>query len=145
MSPPPAPPKRALMKSRKQDASRDAADDFGADEEKEMAPGIDVSPYETRLKSLADELARAATAVVPNSAAQLPIARLAELLEDLKTVGLDDMAKKLAPIVDRLRGALVTGDLVAVLGEAATALRALAVGGPGGPTPTRKKGWAFWR
>ena len=123
--------------------SRDA-DDFGADE-KSVAERIDVTPYETRLKSLADDLARAATAVVPNSAAQLPVARLAELLEDLKTVGMDDMAKKLAPIVDRLRGALVTGDLVTVLDDAATALRALAAGGPGGPTPPRKKGWAFWR
>jgi hypothetical protein len=130
-------------RSRNKSAARDA-DDFGADE-KAKAPGIDVTPYETRLKSLADELARAATAVVPNSAAQLPVARLAELLEDLKTVGLDDMATKLAPIVDRLRGALVTGDLVTALNDAASALRGLATGGPGGSPQSRKKGWAFWR
>ncbi len=102
-------------------------------------------PYLTRLRSLAEELARAATAVVPSAAAQLPVARLVELLEDLKTVGLDDLARQLAPIVDRLRGALVSSDLVTVLGEAATALRAMTDGRGGGAGSPRKRGWAFWR
>ncbi len=122
----------------------EASDDLAA--EKEAAPGLDASPYVARLERLADELVRAATAVVPSAAAQLPVARLAELLEDLKTVGLDELAKRLAPIVDRLRGALAGGDLVTVLEGAAKELRELAQGGPGsGPSQPRKKGWAFWR
>jgi hypothetical protein len=142
----PAAPKGGVMRSRKQEAARDV-DGFA--EEKVKAPGIDTAPYVARLSAIAEDLARAATAVNPNSAAQLPVARLAELLEDAKTVGLDELATKLAPIVDRLRGALVTGDLVTTLGEVATALRTLVSSGDGGggtsPGQPRRKGWAFWR
>jgi Ca-activated chloride channel family protein len=156
---PPAPAQQApaspkgggMFRSRKKaESSRDMDDAFA--EAKEDS-GLDTAPYQARLASLAEDLARAATAVVPGTAAQLPVARLAELLEDLKTVGLDELATKLAPIVDRLRGALVRGDLVATLNEASTALRTLASGGGGGgggggstsPGQPRRKGWAFWR
>ena len=143
---PSSPPKsRSMSLGRRRAEKAEMSDDFA--ERKEQAPGIDASPYVARLQNLAEELARAATAVVPSAAAQLPVARLAELLEDLKTVGLDELAKRLAPIVDRLRGGLAGGDLVTVLGDAAKELRELAHGGPGGqgPSQPRKKGWAFWR
>jgi hypothetical protein len=107
-------------------------------------PGIDATPYVTRLRALADELIRALGAPLPAAAAQLPVARLAEMLEDLRTVGLDDLARQLAPIVDRLRAALIATDLAAVLTETAAALRALVPGGGDGGSK-RKRGLAFWR
>jgi hypothetical protein len=109
--------------------------------------GVDTSPYVARITTLADELTRALGAPVPSAAAQLPVARLAELLEDLRTVGLDDLARQLTPLLDRLRAALVAADLATVLAEVSAALRNLA-GGQSGGTPAgggRKRGWAFWR
>jgi hypothetical protein len=123
--------------------SRDADDAFDAP----TGAGLDVSPYLARLTTLADELTRALGAPVPGAAAQLPVARLAELLEDLRTVGLDELARQLTPLLDRLRAALVAADLATVLAEVAAALRNLATGSSGG-TPSgggRKRGWAFWR
>ena len=131
----PAAPRAPVMKSMMADKKAEAAKDTG----------IDARPYITRLNTLADELVRAAGAPVPSAAAQLPVSRLGELLEDLRTVGLDDVARQLTPILDRLRGALVSTDLVRVLTEAATALRALVPSGGGDAGGTRKKGWAFWR
>ncbi len=123
--------------------SCDADDAFDAP----TGAGIDTTPYVARITTLADELTRALGAPVPGAAAQLPVARLAELLEDLRTVGLDDLARQLTPLLDRLRAALVAADLAALLAEVAAALRNLATGSGGG-TPSgggRKRGWAFWR
>ncbi len=142
-APPPPPaaaarPAPQVAPRRKRKDRPEEADDAG------VVVAIDGAPYVARLLQLAEDLTRAATAVVPSAAAQLPVARLVELLEDLRTVGLDDLARQLAPIVDRLRGALVASELVATLAEAATALRALATDG-GSPTAPRRRGWAFWR
>lgn len=122
-------------------------------------PAIDAAPYVKRLRALADELERAAGQAPPQAAAQLPVARLIELLEDLRTVELEGLATKLAPIVDRLRAAMSTPGLVAALHEAVAALRSLPGDGesppPGdgeGPPPgegesprPRRWRWAFWR
>jgi Ca-activated chloride channel family protein len=107
-------------------------------------PPIDAAPYVQRLHAIADDLAKAASAKAPANAAQLPVARLGELLEDLRTVGLDALATKLAPLVDRLRAALTGSDLVAVLHEVAAKLRKLP-DGDDEPPPPRRRGWAFWR
>jgi Ca-activated chloride channel family protein len=135
---PPAPPVVSRMRVAK--GKSEKARDEGA-----ATPTIDAAPYVARLHALADELARAAAAPVPGSAAQLPVARLGELLEDLRTVGLDELARKLAPIVDRLRGALAGGDLVAVLHEVAASLHKLPAGDDEPPPPRKRRGWAFWR
>lgn len=108
-------------------------------------PPIDAAPYVARLHAIADELAKAATATAPASAAQLPVARLGELLEDLRTVELDALATTLAPLVDRLRAALTASDLAAVLHDVAAKLRKLPDGEDEPPAPPRRRGWAFWR
>lgn len=106
-------------------------------------PAVDAAPYLARLRALADALERAASDTTPHAAAQLPVARLVELLEDLRTVELAALASKLTPIVDRLRAAMATPGLVAALREATAALRGLSGGGET-PPPQRRR-WAFWR
>lgn len=127
----PPPPRRMKMEE-----ERGPAHDSSA---------VDSAPYVARLHAIADDLARAATTSAPAAAAQLPVARLAELLEDLRSVGLAELARTLAPLVDRLRGALTAPDLVAVLHEVSTALRKLPDGGGEEPPPRKRRGWAFWR
>ncbi len=134
---PPPPP--FMMKGRSAFDGRDAAP--------EPAASIDPAPYQKRLATIVDDLARAAAATVPASAAQLPVARLAELIEDLRTVGLTDLAQQLHPLLDRLRAALAGAGLAATLAGVATELRALragagGTGGGGAPAPKRR---GFWK
>ncbi|MDC0719066.1 VIT domain-containing protein [Nannocystis bainbridge] len=108
----------------------------------ESPEGATVSaiPYLARLGAIVRDLERA----VDTAAAQLPIARLIELLEDLRTVGLDALATALAPLVDRLRGSLGADDLLALLKEAVAALRKL-VEDKRSPPPPPGKRKDFWR
>ncbi|MBE7454879.1 MAG: rRNA small subunit methyltransferase 1 [Kofleriaceae bacterium] len=130
---PGAPPSPSPVRDAKKRAEARAFEAEEAKADAASAPGLDPAPYLARLRGLADELARAATAAVPAAAAQLPVARLAELLEDARTVGLHELARALAPLVDRLRGALAAADLPTVVAEVVTALRALVTdaGSPG--------------
>ncbi len=148
-SPPPSPSPSPVRDAKKRAESRAVEAEEAEPDAASAAPGLDPAPYLARLRGLADELARAATGAVPAAAAQLPVARLAELLEDARTVGLHELARALAPLVDRLRGALAAADLPTVVAEVVTALRALVTdaGSPGGGpgAPPRRKGWAFWR
>lgn len=101
---------------------------------------VNLGSYGARMRRLADELARAGGASAPEVAAQVPVAQLGELLEDLYTVELDAWADVLAPLVERLRAALADGeDLAAALRDVADALRKLAAG------PPTRPGRAFWR
>jgi hypothetical protein len=134
---PPAPKMAAPMRTRMSERSDD--------KKKEADSTVDATPYLDRLRQLADQLANAVNAPVPAAAAQLPAARLGELLEDLRSVGLDELARRLAPIVDRLRLALSATEIATILGEVATALRTLLPGPGGDGGGKRKRGLAFWR
>ncbi|WAS97998.1 VIT domain-containing protein [Nannocystis punicea] len=135
-APPPSPPRAPAPAPQASAAAKSESRD-GA--------GFDPAPYLARLFTVVDDLERAAGAATPDAAAQLPVARLSELLEDLRTVGLDALAARLAPIVDRLREALIVGRLLPILKEILAALRELAGDGGVAPQPPpRKRKW-FWR
>ncbi|MBL8622621.1 MAG: VWA domain-containing protein [Myxococcales bacterium] len=107
--------------------------------------GLDARPYHQRLALLADELAAAATHAQPATAAQLPTARLRELVEDARSVGLTALAQAIEPLLARLTAALTAADLVAVLVDVATALRRIATGAAPTPTPTPTARRSFWK
>ena len=131
-------------------ADRGAFDGLPREEELAAAPApaVDEAPYRKRLSAIADELARAATAPVPLTAMQVPFLRLTQLLEDLRTVGLAELARQLEPLVERVRAALTAAAALAtVLAEVASALRTLTPSptGGGSPPPGKKRDGAFWK
>ncbi|PCC74926.1 Ca-activated chloride channel family protein [Nannocystis exedens] len=135
-----APPRSQVLRGRA--APAPAAPGRVSKQESVDGAGIDAGPYLARLLDVADDLLRARSGT---PAAQLAVARLLELLEDLRTVGLDALAARLAPIAERLRAALSTADLLQTLHDAVTALRELAgkKNGPPPSPPRQRKG--FWR
>ena len=150
---PPAGPKkerRAEAPRSRKVADRGAFDGLPREEELAAAPApaVDEAPYRKRLSAIADELARAATAPVPLTAMQVPFLRLTQLLEDLRTVGLAELARQLEPLVERVRAALTAAAALAtVLAEVASALRTLTPSptGGGSPPPGKKRDGAFWK
>ncbi|MBK7070721.1 MAG: VWA domain-containing protein [Myxococcales bacterium] len=143
--PPPAPSQapaaaprsmmRRLLKREEREERKEAA-----------APaGLDARPYHQRLALLADELAAAASHAQPAAAAQLPTARLRELVEDARSVGLAALAQAIEPLLERLTAALVAADLASVLRDVATALRQVATGQAPPPAPTPPARRSFWK
>ncbi|HVV85313.1 MAG TPA: hypothetical protein VHE35_19760, partial [Kofleriaceae bacterium] len=110
-----------------------------------LSAPIGLEPYHVRLAALIDALERSLTAGVSAAIVRLPIERLGELLEDLQSIGADDLARRIAPIVDRLRGVL--GDTAAALQAAlVTAIAELRAVLPGvSPPPRPASRGAFWK
>ena len=147
-APPPPPPAPAKAVASKESAKRSRANvsERREREEEARAGAIDPRPYLARVRDLADELAGAATVADPEIAAQLPISRLTELLDDLNTVGLHDLAAALLPHARALLAALGTTGLAAALAAAAAALRAVTDGPPGtAPTAPPPRRRSFWK
>ena len=102
--------------------------------------------YWQRLRLIVDDLAAALTAAAPATAAQLPVARLLELVEDARSVGLDALVAALTPLVTRLQAALADAQVAARLAEVVTALRALSPTSTPTPTPPpARTGRSFWK
>lgn len=102
--------------------------------------------YWQRLRLIVDDLAAALTAAAPATAAQLPVARLVELVEDARSVGLDALVAALTPLVTRLQAALADAQVAARLAEVVTALRALSPTSTPTPTPPpARTGRSFWK
>ena len=109
---------------------------------KKAASGIDLAPYRARLAALIAALDRALQGGAAIAVVRLPIERLAELLEDLESIGADELARPLRPIVGRLRQALAATAFDTTLAAALADLRALVTGTPPASPPSR---WAFWK
>jgi Ca-activated chloride channel family protein len=123
------------MISRKRDASMEMDDDGATGAA--PAPAADRTPYLKRAKDLADAVDRAAT----RTALDLAVARLAELVEDVRSLGwLDDLAQELDAVLTTLRAIL--GDPSAPLDAARKAADGLRHLGGGAPRPP---GRAFWK
>lgn len=117
-----------------------------ARDRKEAAPtSVDARPYHQRLALLADELLAATSHAQPATAAQLPTARLRELVEDARSVGLAALAQAIEPLLERLTAALGAADLVAVLRDVAARLREVATGQAPPPAPTPPARRSFWK
>ncbi|MBK9037516.1 MAG: VWA domain-containing protein [Myxococcales bacterium] len=127
-------PRRGLFEKRKEERARDEG---GA------APSPGDRPYRQRLGLVADDLAAAASAADPRAAAQLPVARLAELIEDARSVGLTALVAQLEPLLARLQAALAGSDLAAVLTSVVLAARAIATGHAPPPAPATRR--SFWK
>ena len=115
--------------------------------EKGAAPDAAAQRYWQRLRLIVDDLAAALTAAAPATAAQLPVARLVELVEDARSVGQDELVAALTPLVARLQAALGDAQVAARLAEVVAALRALTPGTPA-PAPTTtptRGGRSFWK
>jgi hypothetical protein len=109
-----------------------------------MPPSIDVAPYRARLAELIATLERALDGGGGVALVRLPVERLGELLEDLVSIGAGELAGALAPIVERLRGALGELELPRALAQAIAELRQLLAGTPP-PAPRKSSRWAFWK
>jgi Ca-activated chloride channel family protein len=145
-APPPPAPAKAVASKESAKRSRANVSERREREEEARAGAIDPRPYLARVRDLADELAGAATVADPEIAAQLPISRLTELLDDLNTVGLHDLAAALLPHARALLAALGTTGLAAALIAAAAALRAVTDGPPGtAPTASPPRRRSFWK
>lgn len=150
-APAPAPrsaPAKASLARRVAGLFGGRAEAEGAASTPAQAPvGDELAPYRARLATLVDELTRAAAAVDVAQAAQLPVARLAELVEDLESIGTPDaaaLAHQLAPVVARLRQALAAATLASELSRAVAELRALPAAPPP-PTPSPASRRPFWK
>ena len=104
---------------------------------------FDRAPYEERIRALADELGRS-VAARDVRAFDLGVARLVELVEDLRSLGgFDELVAELEEILSELRSALGAG-----LDRAASALQRLEALGasnvPRGTEPTRNTR-SFWK
>jgi hypothetical protein len=112
----------------------------------EAAPIVDDAPYRARAHAIADAL-DAAHAASDGRALELAVARLAELIEDVRSIGgLDALAAALGKVLDALRDASAKGQLAAHAASAAADLRAVA-GAPSDPgTSGRDRPfWKFWK
>lgn len=116
--------------------------------EEESAPpsqplAFDRAPYEARIRSLADELRKSVAARSVRDF-DLGVARLVELVEDLRSLGgFDELVVELERILSELRRALGSG-----LDYAASALGRLdALGVSEAPPPAQSKGRSrsFWK
>ncbi len=151
--PPPAAPRPAPAKtvmSNERTRSGIAPRD---DEEAAAPPPSTVAtstPYHGRVRLIAASL-ETAGARGDRGALDLAVARLAELVEDLRSIGgFDELAHALDGVLAGLRGALTGGPSAPVDTRAAVeALRRIASGatGPGGAGPDRpaRSGRAFWK
>lgn len=115
-----------------------------------MEGGTSFAGYRARLVAVSEQLAAAARDGDPEYAAQLPIARLAELIDDARSVGLTDIADLLTPHLQRLHEVFGTLAMVPALVEVAAAVAALAAGRPtpatpppATPAPGKRRG--FWK
>jgi Ca-activated chloride channel family protein len=148
-----APPKarvpRNVMSER---ASAVRCEESAAESRQDEAPVLDFAPYLQRIRDLADAVERS-TASNDMSGLDLAIARLRELIEDLRSVfPTAPMLAALTRAVENLQRLLGATDAVAEQGQqAAVELRALAV--PQGAPPETSHGspsraaqrWQFWK
>jgi len=141
MLPPPAPPRSpspSPPSARRLVLPEDAA------HRPALGPAVPTRPYLQRLAVIVEQLAAAARAPQPMAAAQLPVARLAELLEDVRSVGLVGLAAQLEPLLDRMRAALVAAGLATTLAEVAALLAPIAQGSTA-PPPSPPGRTSFWK
>ncbi len=138
MSTPPMPAPKMPAKTmsislrEESDAKRDEAD-----------PGLDLSPYRKRARDLADAIDRAADKD-DRRALDLALARLAELVEDVRSVGgLDSLADALDAVASALRRE-VSDASSASSGWRAVAADLRKIGEQTGGAP-RGGGRAFWK
>lgn len=148
-APPPPPPAQAPAPARSRAATGGLLQRLTKREARKEAAapaGVDARPYHQRLALLADELIAAAGHAQPSAAAQLPTARLRELVEDARSVGLAALALAIEPLLERLTAALAAADLASVLRDVAAALRQVATGQAPPPAPPASSGRrSFWK
>jgi hypothetical protein len=145
---PTAPPSAAKVSPPAQGRARSATGgSVGGGRRYEVAPAevTDARPYLQRLGLLADDLAAALTAPDPAAALQLPVARLAELVEDARSVGLADLAAQLELAVARCHAALTHRDRAMLIAELVAELRALATGVAPPPSAAPSGRRSFWK
>jgi hypothetical protein len=105
----------------------------------------DVSAYLAKLQQLARDLEAQGRGACPPLALRLLRQRLAEWVEDLRSVGGHDaLADAVDDLANRLRSAIASpANLVAEVLAIAAELAALAGGGP--PPPRKSGRAAFWK
>ena len=130
---PPAPPPSASMSAPRVKRAVEMPREEGP---------VDPQPYLQRLADLIDQLEAAARAADPWQAAQLPVARIGELFDDVRSVGLHELAIEIGIPFQDVRDALAAPDLVERLLEAVAALREVLQKAPP-PRPAGRS--AFWK